>query len=596
VCGLFGFWLNRPLSDDDIKSADKYLLNLNHRGPDNQESWFNKEIGIYLGHTRLSIIGLDVKNNQPLVTDKSTIIYNGELYNFNNIKNKLIEKGYTFKTDTDTEVVQIAWQHWGKSCFDLFDGMFAFAIFDNKNLYLVNDFFGEKPIYYLNNKEGFFFASEIDILVKFTKAQINMSKTDDTDFLALGFLNFPNTGFEGIKYLEPASIISINEDKKIDIKKYWELEKINPKDLKKNLEKSDLKKIQNLLIESLENRLFADVNLGLFLSSGIDSTLVATLLSKELNTNINAYTVGFPQGVDESLKAKEIADYLKINHTIINSDDDLKSKNLIDLLFDLYGELNDNLTGLSIFQISKESKKNITVALSGIGGDELFYGYNKYSFLFKNRFYYNLNRNIYSSVLSFIANLKIAKKIENIDAYLNCNENLRFIALKDLQTKKLLSKFKLKNSSLNFIHNQSSFLEKVRNYDLLNTLPNSYLKSVDRGSMKSSLEIRTPYLNKKIFEFINTFEHNVFLLKENKFIQKEILRKYIPENLISTNKKGFVVPYKNYFKDHPFKINSLPVHLTELSKYVKENKNSIDYDKISFRISVLNSFYEKYKD
>ena len=131
---------------------------------------------------------------------------------------------------------------------------------------------------------------------------------------------------------------------------------------------------------------------------------------------------------------------------------------------------------------------------------------------------------------------------------------------------------------------------------MLNTLPNSYLKSVDRGSMKSSLEIRTPYLNKKIFEFINTFEHNVFLLKENKFIQKEILRKYIPENLISTNKKGFVVPYKNYFKDHPFKINSLPVHLTELSKYVKENKNSIDYDKISFRISVLNSFYEKYKD
>ena len=149
MCGLFGFWLNRPLSDDDIKSADKHLLNLNHRGPDNQESWFNKEIGIYLGHTRLSIIGLDVKNNQPLVTDKSTIIYNGELYNFNNIKNKLIEKGYTFKTDTDTEVVQIAWQHWGKSCFDLFDGMFAFAIFDNTNLNLANDFFGEKPIYYL---------------------------------------------------------------------------------------------------------------------------------------------------------------------------------------------------------------------------------------------------------------------------------------------------------------------------------------------------------------------------------------------------------------------------------------------------------------
>ena len=201
--------------------------------------------------------------------------------------------------------------------------------------------------------------------------------------------------------------------------------------------KKDYDKLLDLLISSTEKRLYADVNIGLFLSSGIDSALIASIISKELKANINAYTVAFSKGVDESIQAKEISDYLGLDHHIIDSNQDINMNDMTGSIFNIYNELNDNLTALSINQISRASKNKVTVALGGIGGDELFFGYNKYNFLFKNKNLYKLNRKYYSLILGFLSNLNISSKINNVNDYINCDENLRFIALKDLNFKKL---------------------------------------------------------------------------------------------------------------------------------------------------------------
>jgi asparagine synthase (glutamine-hydrolysing) len=592
MCGIFGFWKNTALTVEDIDKANKCLSLLKHRGPDNQNYWVDKNNGIFFGHTRLSIIGLDSINNQPAINQSSVIIYNGELYNFLEIKNSLINLGYKFKTSSDTEVVQLAWNEWGEKCLDKFDGMYSFAIFQKNKLFIVNDLFGEKPIYYSKTKNGFYFSSEIQVLQKFLNLNLNMTELDDIEFLSLGFLRSPRTGFNNLNYLEPASIIEVNKNS-LKKRKYWNLSRVSKNDLKNKFETKDKDKLLDLLISSTEKRLFADVNIGLFLSSGMDSTLIAAIISKELNRKINTYTVSFPSGVDESSNASEISNYLGLENTTINSDKDENMIDAVNSLYSFYNEPNDNLTALSINQISRASKSKITVALGGIGGDELFYGYNKYHFLFKNRFLYKLNKKYYSLFLSLLSKLKISNKLNNLNDYINCDENLRLIALKDLSFKKIISKYNLPYPNFNINVNDDNFFENIRSFDLNHTLPNSYLKSVDRGSMKASLEVRTPYLNRHLFEYMNQFSSEAFFQNGNKFIQKSLLKKYLPEKLIATKKKGFVAPYQNssYYN---FDNICLPKYLHQMLKYLQNNIQHTQYQKLFLRLSILNSFYKNY--
>jgi asparagine synthase (glutamine-hydrolysing) len=588
MCGIFGFWLNRQLNSNDIFKGKLALEKLIHRGPDNLNYWYDEKKGIFLGHTRLSIIGLESKNNQPLINNKSVLTYNGEIYNYMDIKKLLIKKNYQFNTDTDTEVVQHAWDYFGDKCFDHFDGMYAFSLYDYDKLYLVTDNFGEKPIYYIKNNLGFYFSSEPKNIIEFLNLKFEPTNNNIIDFLSLGFVPAPETGYQDLKYLNPASILTINKNLDVNKKKYWQLENIDNKNKKKIFEKNDLKNIKNLIIGSIENRLNADVNLGIFLSSGIDSSLIASIISKELNYSLDSFTLSFPDGVDESQLAKKIANHLNIKNYTINYLDDNFSNDITKSTYSIYCQLNDNLTALSIRQLSKFAKQYVKVVLGGVGGDELFYGYNKYRLansLQKYDFFF------LPKILNFIKMFSKHKKIENAIDYLDSNEYLRFIAIKNLSIKRILRKFNL-NPENKFINcDKDDFVNKIRNFDLNYTLQNSYLTSVDRGSMFESLEIRSPYLHRELFDYMNQFCSSVFFKNESKFIQKNILKSYLPLEYFENKKMGFISPLK--IKKNQLSTSNFPPQFKELVEYTNDlSKNSIS-NKLYQRMSLVDYIYER---
>ena len=248
-----------------------------------------------------------------------------------------------------------------------FYGMFSFAIYDYRNIYLANDIFGEKPLYYLKNKSGIFFSSEPKNIIKFEKVEFNPSRNNILDFLSLGFTPSSTIGFEDIICVPPASLIKINSPKEIEIKKYWRIEEISQKDKKKSIDKRDILQLKNNLIDSIESRLVSDVGKGIFLSSGIDSTLIATLITKELNQKLDSFTLSFSDGFDESSSAKKVANFLNIKNYTINYLNDEYNKDINNSLYKIYNELNDNRTAISIRQLSKFANNYIKVAIGGVG-------------------------------------------------------------------------------------------------------------------------------------------------------------------------------------------------------------------------------------
>ena len=588
MCGIFGFWLNKPLEQIDIVNGIKSLEKLNHRGPDSSNFWYDEKKGIFLGHTRLSIIGIESKNKQPFINKKSVLIYNGELYNYLELKKFLLTKNYKFFTNTDTEVIQYAWDYYGTKCFDHFDGMYAFAIYDYNNMYLAVDNFGEKPIYYFKNDNGIYFSSEPKNLIDLNKITFSPSKSNIIDFISLGFIRNPETGFKDLKCLPQSTIMKINKNHNFKLNKFWKLDTIKNK--KKYFEESDFKYIRNLLIESTESRLVADVNVGVFLSSGIDSTLLATLISRELNKKIDTFTLSFPDGVDEKLFVKEITNYLNLKNYSLNYLNDDYNINLNKSLSEIYYELNDNSTALSIRQLSKFAVKYIKVAVGGVGGDELFYGYNKYKDALHYQKYMFLENKVSRLILNLINIFIQNEKIDNALEYLDKNDYYRFIALKNIYIKKILKRLNLLPLTNFFENLDKNYIDKIRDFDLNNTLQNSYLKSIDRGSMNQSLELRSPYLNKKLFEFINLFDSNIFLKNNSKFDQKKILSEYLPKKLINTQKKGFISPLK--INKNLLESKLFPNYLVNLIDYSNININSNKNDKLYSRLSLIKYFYE----
>ena len=223
MCGIFGFKLNRSLNESDLKHSIKHLNLLSNRGPDNQGYYIDKENGVFLGHTRLTIIDLSEQSNQPFISGNSVIVYNGEIYNYKEIKEDLNDKN--FFTNSDTEVLLSLWQNHKLDGLRKIDGMFAFAIYENKEIYIGTDYFGEKPIYYLKNDQGFYFSSEPKVLIKFLNLKISLSQSEFAEFLSLGFIISPGTGFEKLKVLEQNSLIKIDQNNKIEVSKIFKLMK-----------------------------------------------------------------------------------------------------------------------------------------------------------------------------------------------------------------------------------------------------------------------------------------------------------------------------------------------------------------------------------
>lgn len=585
MCGIFAFFLNRKVNDNDIYLARKATKLLNHRGPDDYGEWVDKKKGVFIGHTRLSILDLSRKSSQPMKKKNVVLSFNGEIYNFKDLKEKLNDFKIQFKSTGDTEVLLNFWNKFGYSYLKNIDGMFAFIIWDGKKGYIVRDKFGEKQLYYLKTSSGIYISSEISNLVETYKVNKKISDENKTAFLSLGYIPSPYTAYENIFCLNPATVIEIEKGSIAKEKKYWDLNKNYVKYNKIN--NNYLDDFHNKLISSIKNRLNSDAPKCLFLSSGIDSTLIASIIAKEIKEKIQCLTIGFKNfsSIDELQNSLKIAKYLKLPQKKINlkiSSKEITSKNLLKM----YGQPNDNLTIIPVKKMTEVAKKlNFKVGLTGIGGDEITKGYNKQRFIDKYIFFYSLpqivRKFIYilsSPFLGFNKKIRIFKNLFAIpDRYIYLAlKNTNFIhELKELPkfdewSKRLFGNLKIKD-----------FKNQISYFDFTNVMPNSRLICFDHGSMSVGHELRTPYLNSDLISAYNAISPENIKDNQQKYVFRKILDRYLPKKLVFKYKKGFVFPYSIFNKSNITSKNK---------KNIKEFEKNPSYVRFKTRKLILNEF------
>lgn len=554
MCGIFGMFLNRPLTPKDIRRGQTATDRLAHRGPDGGGYWHDVEAGVFLGHRRLAIIDPTPSSDQPMLLDNGIITYNGELYNFIEVRDALIQAGRSFKTDGDTEVLLAAWQTWGVEAFHRLDGMFAFAIWNGGALTLAVDPFAEKPLYWLRRPEGIYFASEVEPLREIGGLVFEPTPQEVALFVMLGYIPAPQTGYAGLQMLPPATVMTFRPGQAPQAECYWTPPLATERGSGPALPLSDaeLDGIQEILVTSIRRRLRSDVPLGLFLSGGIDSSLVAAIASRDCGQTPTALTVSFPDGVDEVAAARAIAEHLGLPHVAVDSHADESWRQAPAELQSLYGVPNDNFTAWSIRLMSSLARRHMTVALSGLGGDEVFFGYNKYTFLWRRRGAFALPGWLTwpAAALSHLpgapAMLKLAAE------YLQGNNFQRFLAVKNggLNAAIVDEDLSVLGSEFGFGDGRPLYLQ-ARDFDMRYGLTNSYNPAVDRGSMRSSLEVRTPFLSRSLVEAVAKLDARALIAFGQKSVLRRLLERYLPPALCAGPKRGFVFPMHRYLDAQP---------------------------------------------
>jgi asparagine synthase (glutamine-hydrolysing) len=566
MCGIFGAITEEGLGQNNLSKISEVL---SHRGPDDQGfvtlRLQNKTIDLL--HRRLTIIDLTERAHQPMASEDQScwLVYNGEVYNFREIREELVKKGCKFKSDSDTEVVLRSYQVWGMDCVQKFVGMFAFAILDkNKNkLYLFRDHVGKKPLYYYCHNGIFLFCSELKGFMLLDSFAKDIDINSLYLYLYFGYIPAPYSIFKNTFKLEPGHILEVDfngNQKKI---KWWDIESFynqNKLCVSFNEAKEALKE---KLLKAFKYRLVADVPVGIFLSGGIDSTLIATLLQKNIGHPLKTFTIGFRQkAYNEAYWAKKIAQFLGTQHyEFFCTPKD--AFGIIKNIPDIYDEPFADSSGIPTYLVSELSRNSVKVCLSGDGGDELFGGYAIYK---KMRFYSHFlnfpyfSRKLLSDVTSSfpIKILKIFKsnvtedkiyKFSNLllsksfcEAYLSHISYWNPIQLDYLLKRQRFIFF----DGLFSCNPNLSIIEKMMQWDFSYYLPDDLLTKVDRASMARGLEVRAPILDKEVCSFAAVIP---LQYKFNKRILKSLLLDYLPKDLLNRPKKGFSVPIHEWFRN-----------------------------------------------
>ena len=599
MCGVFGFWLNRSLTPDDLGLGRMALSMLAHRGPDGEGEWFDKEKGIYLGHRRLAIIDTTELSSQPINIGEHVLSFNGEIYNFLELRKKLEYEGVTFRSEGDGEVLLQAWRQWGDKALDSFDGMYAFALYDGVQIHLVTDPFGEKPLFVLQASDGVYFSSEAHVLIDLFKLEFTPDESDIAAFMCLGFIPEGKTGFDKLTALTPANHYRIRNGSINDSCCYWSQPETSVGNGNvKELNESELDSIHEVLLESLSLRMRADVPVGVFLSGGVDSALVASMVAKDLDIQVKTLTVAYPDGVDESPEAARIAAHLGLPHVVVDSSDDGLWKNAPQQLKRMYGSPNDNMTALSVYQLSTLARKHMTVALSGTGGDELFYGYNKYHFLYKNRNAYRWLSPVVNTLAFLDPLLGSVKQWQMAIKYLRGSSDWQYLSLKNNGQGQLLREVTDKSFWQGYLLSAEGrdLALRVRDFDITKTLPGSYIPAIDRGSMRASLEVRTPFLSRKLLETVCQMDQRSFLAYGQKEVLRKILARYIPRNLTDLPKRGFVFPAERFLAQERLSRPEIPWCPHFVVEEIWQNRMNSEYRGLALRAAILSKFASLSKD
>ena len=521
MCSISGFTWDNP---DLIKKMNELL---SYRGPDDTGVFIDDLIS--LGHNRLSIIDLSKAGHQPM-PDKDEdlwIVYNGEVYNFMEIREDLETKGYTFNSNTDTEVILYAYKEYGAECLNLFNGMFAFAIWDTKNkeLFLARDRIGIKPLYYCYKDKNLIFSSEIKaLLLHEIERELDLQCLNS--YLTYRFIPSSKTMLKGIRKLMPGHY-AIFKNGQLTIKKYWDLSwKIDTRS-----ENYFISQLDKLLNESVEYRLMSDVPLGAYLSGGIDSSLVVAINSRLRDDPVKTFTVGFGHKSDEFNYAQKVAEFYSTDHHDITLDYKTINQTLPTIIWQM-DEPHSEMTIVPLYFLSEFAKKSVTVVNTGEGADELLSGYP----------YYYLGAKIFKPIPDFIK---------------------RFIYLwyyspfKNKDRKELLNySFEQDNKLEHYLKcriypkEPKDFLNKTLLFEIKHELTNWELNRTDKMTMAHSLEARVPFLDHRIVELTASMP---IALKQptlmGKYILKKLALKYLPHEIVFRKKQGFYVPMHTWIKD-----------------------------------------------
>jgi len=593
MCGIAGkayFNKNHEVRLSELKMMSASIV---HRGPDDEGFFISKNKRVGFASRRLAIIDLSVRGHQPMkYGDRYVITFNGEIYNFKEEKEKLIKEGYKFSSETDTEVVLALYSKYGTSCLKHLRGMFAFAIYDsvNQTLFLARDRIGKKPLKYFLDDTQIIFASELKAIL----TQTGFIKKPDYKalqlYLTYGYCPAPMTGFEGIKKLEPGSYLFINLNRKtVQKTKYWQPRFKNKLHLS---ESKWSKKILDTLEESTRIRMISDVPIGAFLSGGVDSSGVVATMAALSPKPVKTFTIAFAdKKLDESRYAKNIVKRYKTDHHVL-----IAKPQSVETLPDLakqYEEPFADASNIVTHMVSKMTKKYVTVALNGDGGDENFGGYpNRYMRLKRDvdyDYWIQNMRPIAAKLLKSFpkannffekAKLPLYGRFASYSQIFGPDELINHSRSDILSLAKRGNPYQIVNDC--FKHFKGKDLKDAGlKFDLQYFLPDQLLTKVDIASMAVSLEARSPLLDQKMIELACKIPFNLKVKDgESKYILKKAFEKIVPKENLYRPKMGFTIPLNKWFSGE----------LNSYAKSVLLNKKSFVKD--VFDVNYVKSMIE----
>ncbi|UCD55450.1 MAG: asparagine synthase (glutamine-hydrolyzing) [Candidatus Omnitrophota bacterium] len=593
MCGICGFVKNNGRIAPGI--VEKMLMPMKHRGPDD-EGIFKDDTSPFsaLGHCRLSIIDLEA-GHQPMSDDSNryVCVHNGEIYNFLDLRESLEKKGYKFRTKSDAEVIANMYHAHDKECVEKFNGMFAFAIWDKKEkvLFVCRDRIGIKPLYYYFDGNNFIFSSNLKsfLALDFVKKEIDHEAL--TEYLQYLYINAPRSIFKEIKKLEPGSSILLKNGK-IAVERYWNIEDIvsDKKPALINDEKICINEIKFLLRDSIKKRLISDVPLGIFLSGGVDSSIITALAAKYLTGKIRTFNIAFKgKGYyDESRFAKRVSRLFGTEHKELEVSPDLRMdlSEIVDFLDEPFADS----SFVSAYYLSKFTREHVKVALSGTGGDDVFAGYRRYALNkaidifdrgpdFVKKGFSFITNSIFPTRKNYIGEKALLARrffsVLNIEKDKRHDKLMSFIS-RDMQ-KELLSTSAINTDTSTMLAQVSNrfmdqpYVNKALYTDFLSYLAGDLLTKEDRATMAVGLEGRVPFLDHRLVEYSFQIDPELKVKGlSTKYILKRAFEDILPKDLLHREKHGFAFPISEYLRGE-LKDTAKEILFSDIHRFFNQN-------------------------
>ncbi|MBT3137298.1 asparagine synthase (glutamine-hydrolyzing) [Alteromonas sp. ALT199] len=601
MCGIAGFSLfnHQEGNEASLHAMHQAIV---HRGPDASGSYLDDYVG--LCHRRLSILDLSEAGNQPMYSadNNLVIVFNGEIYNFLELRAELEQQGFTFKSHTDTEVILALYAQEGVKCLDKLNGMFAFALWDKskQELFIARDRLGKKPLYYFSDNGRFAFGSEIKAILALQDIPREIRLDAVHDFFTYQYVPDPKSIFKHIHKLPPAHYLVLNKDG-FSIKEYWDL---SFKNITRENEATNNQKLKALLEKVTKQRMISDVPLGAFLSGGVDSSGVVAMMAEASDKPVKTCTIGFDnKEFNEAEFAREIAEKYHTEHHEFTVNQNVAEQ--LEHIASFFDEPFADPSLVPTFFVSELARKAVTVALAGDGGDEMFAGYEKYTTddienKLRNKFPESVRKLIFPRLAKIVGALPglIGRKGKSLLSSLSHDPAMGFFITNSMMTDDMWSKLVKPEvaAALSGYHPSQytldmynkadgpDHLSKILYTDIKTYMTGDILVKVDRMSMANSLEVRAPILDYQVAEFAATLPSSQkYRDGEKKYLLKEVFKPFIPDSLLYRKKMGFSTPLDEWFRGELKALSE--------SRLLQRDKGLSDV----FNTTVINSVWQEHQ-